>query len=110
MIIYKHGKKGKWDNDNIQLCAQALCLEEMTGQTVAQGEIFYWRSRRRVTVPIDEPLRRMTETAVAHARQLMESSHIPLPISQRQKCKHCSIQPICLPDEVTRLKSGNQEL
>ena len=50
-VEYKHGQKGKWDNDNAQLCAQALCLEEMTGQSIEQGEIFYWRSRRRITVP-----------------------------------------------------------
>ena len=108
-VEYKHGKKGKWDNDDIQLCAQALCLEEMTGQTIAQGEIFYWRSRRRVTVPFDEGLRRMTETAVTQARHLIAANRIPLPISERQKCKHCSIQPICLPDEVEKLGIRNYE-
>ncbi|MCP4356407.1 MAG: CRISPR-associated protein Cas4, partial [Chloroflexi bacterium] len=41
--------------------------------------------------------------AVAQARQLTQTNHIPPPIAQRQKCKHCSIQPICLPDEVTQL-------
>jgi CRISPR-associated exonuclease Cas4 len=114
-VEYKHGKKGQWDNDDIQLCAQALCLEEMTGHTISQGEIFYWRSRRRVTVPFDEGLRQMTETAVTQARQLIAANRIPPPISERQKCKHCSIQPICLPDEVEKLgimkdELGNREL
>lgn len=103
-VEYKHGKKGKWDNDNIQLCAQALCLEEMTGQTITEGEIFYWRSRQRITVPFDDALRQMTRTAVSQAHTLIAANHIPAPISQRAKCKHCSIQPICLPDETEKLK------
>ena len=102
-VEYKHGKKGQWDNDEIQLCAQALCLEEMTGRRVEQGEIFYWRSRRRVTVPFDQQLRQATEAAVAQAHQLIQANRIPAPIAERRKCKHCSIQPICLPDEVEKL-------
>lgn len=101
-VEYKHGQQGKWDNDNIQLCAQALCLEEMTGQPIPYGEIFYWRSRRRITVPFDDALRTMTETAVIQAQAL---TTIPAPIQEKHKCKHCSIQPICLPDEVTQLKN-----
>ncbi len=104
-VEYKHGQKGKWDNDNIQLCAQALCLEEMTGQSISEGEIFYWRSRRRITIQFDDNLRQMTETAVSHARQLINANQIPAPITERQKCKHCSIQPICLPQEVEKLRS-----
>ena len=103
-VEYKHGQKGKWDNDDIQLCAQALCLEEMTGQPVPQGEIFYWRSRRRVTVVFDARLRRQTETAVSHAHHLLTTNRIPAPIQERHKCKHCSLQPICLPDEVAQLQ------
>ena len=103
-VEYKHGQKGKWDNDDIQLCAQALCLEEMTGQPVPQGEIFYWRSRRRVTVVFDVGLRQQTETAVSHAHHLLTTNRIPAPIQERHKCKHCSLQPICLPDEVAQLQ------
>jgi len=106
-VEYKHGKRAKWRNDQIQLCAQALCLEEMIGQAIAQGEIFYWRSRRRIAVPFDDDLRRATETAVTQAQTLIAANHIPPPIAQRQKCKHCSIQPICLPDEVQKLRIRN---
>lgn len=109
-VEYKHGQQGKWDNDHIQLCAQALCLEEMTGQPVAQGEIFYWRSRQRIQVAFDHALRQMTETAVTHAHHLITTNYIPAPIRERQKCKQCSIQPICLPDEVEQLRMRNQEL
>lgn len=108
-LEYKHGQQGKWDNDQVQLCAQALCLEEMTGSPVEKGEIFYWRSRRRVTVPFDAALRQATETAVTHAHTLLQSNHIPAPITERQKCRHCSMQPICLPDEVEQLRIRKDE-
>ena len=106
-VEYKHGKKGKWENDNIQLCAQALCLEEMTGQTIEQGEIFYWRSRQRITILFDDRLRQATIGAIQQANQLLADNHIPTPITERKKCKYCSIQPICLPDEVVQLGSTN---
>lgn len=109
-VEYKHGQQGKWDNDNIQLCAQALCLEEMTGQNIPQGEIFYWRSRRRITVLFDIELRRMTETAVSLAHHLITTNQIPPPITEWQKCQHCSIQPICLPQEVKVLHPGGMQI
>jgi CRISPR-associated exonuclease Cas4 len=108
-VEYKHGQQGKWDNDQAQLCAQALCLEEMTGQAIPYGEIFYWRSRRRVTIQFDDALRQRTETAVTQAHALAalaltNPAAIPAPITERRKCKECSIQPICLPDEVGKLR------
>jgi CRISPR-associated exonuclease Cas4 len=107
-VEYKHGQQGKWHNDQAQLCAQALCLEEMTGLAIPYGEIFYWRSRRRVTIQFDEALRQLTESAIVHAhalaaQALTDPTAIPAPIADRRKCKDCSIQPICLPDEVEKL-------
>jgi CRISPR-associated exonuclease Cas4 len=108
-VEYKHGRQGKWSNDQVQLCAQALCLEEMTGRKIPKGEIFYWRSRRRLAVDFDDALRQKTETAIAQAHNLaahalIHPAAIPDPISERRKCKECSIQPICLPDEVEKLR------
>jgi CRISPR-associated exonuclease Cas4 len=102
-VEYKHGRQGRWANDEVQLCAQALCLEEMTGRAVAQGAIFYWGSRRRVAVPFDDALRARTEAAVAQARALLAAGCLPAPIAQRAKCRACSLEPICLPSEVERL-------
>lgn len=105
-VEYKHGQKGNWDNDQVQLCAQALCLEEMTGETITEGEIFYWRSRRRITVPFDDDLRQLTLDTIQQAFALITADHLPPPLTGReatQKCKHCSIQPICLPKEVQKL-------
>lgn len=108
-VEYKHGRKGKWDNDQIQLCAQAMCLEEMTGERIGHGEIFYWRSRRRVTVAIDNALRVLTEATILQARELLAQGKIPPPISEVEKCKHCSMEPICLPSETRKLMSGRRE-
>lgn len=109
-VEYKHGRQGRWANDEVQLCAQALCLEEMTGRAVAQGAIFYWASRRRVAVPFDATLRARTEAAVAQARALLAAGCLPAPIAQRAKCRACSLQPICLPDEVEKLAGPASDL
>jgi CRISPR-associated exonuclease Cas4 len=102
-VEYKHGKQGRWNNDRIQLCAQALCLEEMTGRDIERGEIFYWRSRRRIDESFDLDLRQATEQTIFAARALLAAGIIPPPLAERAKCPHCSIEPICLPDEVVRL-------
>ena len=109
-VEYKHGKKGKWDNDNIQLCAQALCLEEMTGQPIDHGEIFYWRSRQRITIQFDNQLRQNTLRSIQLAKNLISDNRLPAPIQERRKCKHCSIQPICLPEETERINKQYQNL
>lgn len=99
-IEYKRGKMGRWLNDHIQLCAQALCLEERTGQAIAGGEIFYWRSRRRLEVRFDAGLRARTEAAIDRAFQLLGAGRLPPPIDQVKKCHDCSLESICLPREV----------
>ena len=109
-VEYKHGRQGRWDNDAVQLCAQALCLEEMTGRSVQRGEIFYWGSRRRVDVALDDALRRQTEEAVRLARVLLQEGKIPPPLRSSRpgrpaKCRQCSLEPICLPVEVNQILS-----
>jgi CRISPR-associated exonuclease Cas4 len=105
-VEYKRGRMGRWLNDHIQLCAQAICLEERTGRPVQKGEIFYWRSRRRVTVDITPELRARTEAAVARAFALLEAGRMPLPLDHRAKCRDCSLEGICLPREVLLLAEG----
>jgi CRISPR-associated exonuclease Cas4 len=105
-VEYKRGKQGRWMNDQVQLCAQALCLEERTERAVARGEIFYWRSRRRVEVAFDETLRSETEAAVARASALLAAGRMPEPIDQAAKCRDCSLEPVCLPREVALLAKG----
>jgi len=108
-VEYKRGKMGRWLNDHVQLCAQAMCLEERTGTTIRQGYIFYFGSRRREPVEFTPELRARTEAAVQRAfaimlRARMERGAMPLPTDKRQKCHDCSLEPVCLPQEVEVLK------
>jgi CRISPR-associated exonuclease Cas4 len=123
-VEYKHGRMGKWSNDEVQLCAQALCLEEQLALTPAPlslggggaggegripyGEIFYWGSRRRVRVEFTPELRARTEATVQRAFELLEKGELPAPLPKelRAKCRDCSLQQICLPDEVIRLSES----
>jgi CRISPR-associated exonuclease Cas4 len=102
-VEYKHGRLGKWINDQVQLCAQALCLEERLGQPVPTGAIFYFGSRRRQSVALDEALRARTEETVRQIRALLTEGRMPRPTDQRAKCRECSLEPICLPAEVEQL-------
>jgi CRISPR-associated exonuclease Cas4 len=95
---------GKWLNDHIQLCAQALCLEERTGRAVRGGEIFYWRSRRREQVDFTPTLRAQTEAAIQRAFDLLAAGQLPPPLDHPKKCRDCSLEPICLPREVLMLR------
>lgn len=102
-LEHKRGRMGKWANDHVQLCAQALCLEERTGRTIDQGEIFYWTNRRREVVRFDDALRRRTTEAIERAFALLAAGMFPAPIDNPAKCKDCSLEPICLPAETLAL-------
>jgi CRISPR-associated exonuclease Cas4 len=107
-LEHKRGRSGKWMSDHVQLCAQALCLEERLGISVAHGEIFYWGSRRRETVVFDETLRLKTIATIEQAFSLLEQGVFPLPINHPQKCRDCSLEPICLPDTTLTLVGEEQ--
>ncbi len=99
-VEHKHGKMGRWLNDHIQLCAQALCLEERTGRRIVRGEIFYWGSRRREQVEFTPELRARTEAAVARAAALVAAGVMPPPLAKTVKCNDCSLEGVCLPREI----------
>lgn len=107
-VEYKRGKMGRWINDHLQLCAQALCLEERTGAEVPLGYIFYWRSRRRVEVAIDAALRAQTEATIQAIRDLLAADVTPAPDQPYAKCRECSLEAICLPREVKQLSKGRR--
>jgi CRISPR-associated exonuclease Cas4 len=102
-IEYKKARLARWLNDHVQLCAQALCLEERTGQHVDEGYISYFGSRRRDLVTFTPELRARTESTITRAYDVIARGQIPDPIEQRRKCRDCSLEPICLPDEVVAL-------
>lgn len=103
VIEHKHGRMGRWLNDEVQLCAQAICLEERTGRSIAEGAIYYWASRRRVVVAFTPELRARTEAAVARAYALLAAGRLPPPLQKRAKCRDCSLEGVCLPREVQML-------
>lgn len=103
VVEYKHGRMGRWLNDQVQLCAQAICLEERTGQRLQEGAIFYWGSRRREEVAFTPELRSRTEAAVARAYELLALGRLPAPLDRREKCRDCSLEGICLPRETLLL-------
>jgi CRISPR-associated exonuclease Cas4 len=105
-VEYKKGRQGRWLNDHAQLCAQALCLEERLGIVIPAGYLFYFGSQRRVEVTLDEELRTYTEGLIWRAWALAEADMLPTPIQNRRICRECSLEPICLPDEVIALQHG----
>lgn len=113
-VEYKHGKQGAWLNDAIQLCAQALCLEErQPGKPpLSHGYIFYVGSRRRIRVSFTEELRSRTRAAIDQAFKVaaLEQPPQPLDASMRNRCINCSLFPLCLPDEVKLLQSRKKEV
>jgi len=95
-IEYKRGKRKKWDNDDVQLCAQALCLEEMLGVAVPRGAIFHIKSKRRREVAFTDKLRAKTEAAAARLHELIAAGITP-PAVLKPQCDGCSLRGICLP-------------
>ena len=95
-VEYKRGKPKRSDADKVQLCAQALCLEEMTDTTIAEGALFYHTIRRRVQVPIDQSLRLSTIETITNIRSMIESNTTPKAVYSR-KCVNCSLLNLCLP-------------
>jgi CRISPR-associated exonuclease Cas4 len=97
-VEYKHGRatKAQHGHDALQLAAQALCLEEMTGRAVAEGALFYAGSKRRVPVAVDAALRAAVVQAVADIRAVLASARLPPPVNDK-RCRACSLIDICQP-------------
>lgn len=96
-VEYKRGRSKADDWDRIQLCAQAMALEEMLGTPVTEGAIFYGKPRRRERVSIDAALRHKTRQLATDTHALLASGRLPAPVPG-PKCDHCSLRDICLPD------------
>ncbi len=97
-VEYKRGKPKVEDWDRIQLCAQALCLEEMRNAIVDEGALWYWEVRRREHVAIDGALRQVTQESIAGAHKLLDSCKTPPPIADKRRCRACSLRNLCEPD------------
>jgi CRISPR-associated exonuclease Cas4 len=95
----KQGQRGRWSNDHAQLCAQALCLEEMTGRNVPRGFLFYFGDRRREEVLFTPELRSMTLNLIQAMQRVVALGVIPPCTDQRTRCNGCSLYDVCLPKE-----------
>lgn len=95
-VEYKRGKPKPSDWDEIQLCAQALCLEEMTGQTIKEGALWYHQTRHRHPVEFSEALRQRTREVIKDVALLFVSGKTP-PAKYEKKCNACSLYDLCNP-------------
>jgi CRISPR-associated exonuclease Cas4 len=95
-VEYKRGKPKADDCDKVQLCAQALCLEEMLDVEVSSGALFYGKTRHRLDVAFNRALREATGKAARKAREMIEEGVTPK-ASYSKKCKSCSLQLHCMP-------------
>lgn len=102
-VEYKRGKAGPWPNDKVQLCAQALCLEEQAGVEIQTGYIWYFGSRRRCRIQFTPELRSTTVETVKAVYDIMIGLTVPPPEYHPGRCAACSLQPLCLPEETALL-------
>lgn len=109
-VEYKHGSRHKAAAiaacDDLQLAAQALCLEEMSHRAVPEGALFYASSKRRRVVAIDAALREQVGVTAAAVRAMLEGGRLPPPTSDPRRCRGCSLHARCQPEALARLAAG----
>lgn len=103
-VEYKHGSRHKRADiaacDDLQLAAQALCLEEMFDKPVPEGALYYASSRRRRIVALDADLRAGVESTTAAIRQLLQTGAMPAPLND-DHCRACSLRDLCQPEALS---------
>ncbi len=105
-IEYKLGIPKENDSDNLQLCLQAMCIEEMLLAKIDHGYLYYGKPKRRTKVVFDENLRNKVKEHAAEMHNLFERKHTPMVKKKEKKCNSCSLVDICLP----KLKSGKKSV
>ncbi|MBU2786571.1 CRISPR-associated protein Cas4 [Acidithiobacillus ferriphilus] len=96
-VEFKHGRKRGRIHDDIQLAAQAMCLEDMLGRPVPQGAIYHASSHRRREVDITEDLRALVRETADAIRAMLASGILPPPVNDA-RCRECSLREICQPE------------
>lgn len=96
-VEYKRGQPKNHRADEVQLCAQALCLEEMFACVIPEGALFYGKRRRREIVQMDAELRALTLETAREVRACRDSGALPMPIYQPARCDRCSLHDSCRP-------------
>ena len=102
-VEYKRGRPKKDNSDKVQLCAQALCLEEMLHVGIPVGALYYGQKHRRQEVVFDEELRQITTTSARELHDLISSGETPSPVYAK-RCESCSFVHLCLPKAMGKKK------
>ncbi|WP_020087238.1 CRISPR-associated protein Cas4 [Hyphomicrobium zavarzinii] len=105
-VEYKRGKPKQHRADEVQLCAQALCLEEMTGEPVPEGALFYAETKRRLSVPFDTELRQLTEEVTLAFGAVLAQGITPPADYRANRCRACSLIEVCRPQAIGRSARG----
>jgi CRISPR-associated exonuclease Cas4 len=105
-VEYKRGRPKAHRADEVQLCAQAMALEEMFAVQIAEGALFYGQTRRRVGVAFNAELRRLTEEVAAAARAMIAAGATPPAVFEKRKCGACSLVELCRPKQVGQARSA----
>lgn len=100
-VEYKRGRPKAHRADEVQLCAQAICLEEMFGRQVPDGALYYGETRRRLAVRFDAELRALTAGIAAAARAMIAAARTPPPVHDA-RCRRCSMAALCQPERLSR--------
>ncbi len=108
-VEYKRGRVKAHDADVVQLCAQALCLEEMLGASVPSGALFYGQTRRRSDVTFDRALRDRTRGAAERLRAILTTGITPRAVRE-PKCDSCSLIDLCLPSAMEHHRTASAYL
>lgn len=96
-VEYKRGRPKNHRADEVQLCAQALCLEAMLKQEIEAGALFYGETRRRVDVPFDSALRDLTAHTIAATHEMLSRRITPSAEYDKRRCDNCSLLDLCQP-------------
>ncbi len=109
-VEYKHGSRNKAPDiaacDDLQLAAQALCLQEMTGRAVPEGAVFYASSKRRRVVTIDQALLQCVADIAGEVRAMLAAGRLPPPTRDNRRCRGCSLRDRCQPEAIRHLAPG----
>ncbi|MDI5984632.1 CRISPR-associated protein Cas4 [Halomonas sp. M4R5S39] len=109
-IEYKRGRPNAHRADEVQLCAQALCLEDMLNVRVEYGALYYGKTRRRKSVAFDDELRALTLRVIAETRALFDNNRTPPAIYEPKRCDHCSLVDACQPQVMGKQRSAGRWL
>ncbi len=109
IIEYKRGKPKLHRADEVQVCAQAMCIEEMLGINMVLSQLFYGETRRRADVVLDAGLRAITEAAATRVHELINAGRTP-PAQYGKHCRSCSLVNLCMPRQLAHARSAQAYL